>query len=115
MRYLDSNGHDASVARTGGRLTVRVARAVRRNTLIHANEHEEYQMQTDKSQQKQDAKQPMIDTPAVPEQESTGRGTGTGNATGFVDPAHAVEVEKNRDASRGGDPNDLGAAGDYSR
>lgn len=66
-------------------------------------------------QQEKDAKQPMVKPPAVPEQESTGRGTGTGNATGFVDPAHAVDVEKNRDARRNGDPNDLGAAGDYSR
>lgn len=65
-------------------------------------------------QQKQDAKQPMVKPPDVPEQESAGRGTGTGNATGFVDPAHAVDVEKNRDARRS-DPNDLGAAGDYSR
>lgn len=67
-------------------------------------------------QQNQHAKQPLNtanDTPMPAEQESTGRGTSTGNATGFTDPAHA-DVEKNRDARRG-DPNDLGAAGDYSR
>lgn len=68
------------------------------------------------AQQKRDAKQPPDagNNPALPpEQESTGRGTGTGNATGFTDPAH-VDVEKNRDA-RSKDPNDLGDAGDYSR
>lgn len=74
-------------------------------------------MQTNDSQngqQKQDANQAAT-PPLPPEQESSGRGTGTGNATGFVDPAHATEVEKNRDARNSGDPNDLGAAGDYSR
>lgn len=67
-------------------------------------------------QHKHDAKHPLnIGNNSVlpPKQESTGRGTGTGNATGFTDPAH-VDVEKNRDARRN-DPNDPGDAGDYSR
>ena len=83
---------------------------------------EEIDMQTNQGQQgqqgqqQQEAKQPLNtgnDSALPPEQESTGRGTGTGNATGFTDPAH-VDVEKNRDARRK-DPNDLGDAGDYSR
>lgn len=77
-------------------------------------------MQTNDSRQgkqNQDAKQPLKNPngmPMPPEQESTGRGTSTGNATGFTDPAHGADVEKNRDVRRD-DPNDLGDAGDYSR